>query len=132
MKSRSGTKFLAQLIGAEFSGLDVQLGGVALSASEVEAGDLFVAIAGARHHGLDFVQEAITRGAVAVLSDRKLDVGIPFMIHPDPKAVLGQVCNAVLGPVDLQLFGVTGTNGKTSVTSYVRELLVNLGVKTAL
>lgn len=132
MKSRSGTKLLAQLIGAQFAGLDVPLGGVSLSASEVEPGDLFVAISGARHHGLDFVQEAITRGAVAVLSDRELDVGIPIMIHPDPKAVLGQVCDAVLGPVSLSLFGVTGTNGKTSVTSYVRELLANLGVQTAL
>ena len=45
--------------------------GVAQSASEVEAGDLFLALPGAKHHGIEFLNEAISRGAVAVLTVKK-------------------------------------------------------------
>lgn len=132
MKSRSGTKALAQLLGLEYVGPDISLTGVALSASEVEPGDLFVAVSGARYHGLDFASEAIQRGAVAVLADKEAELSVPVLVHSSPKSVLGQVCEEILGSVGLQLFGVTGTNGKTSVTSYLRELLSAQGVKAAL
>lgn len=132
MKSRSGTRALAQQLGLEYSGADISLTGVSLSASEVEPGDLFVAVAGARHHGLDFASEAIQRGAVAVLADKAVELEVPVLVHPAPKTVLGEVCEEILGDVGLHLFGVTGTNGKTSVSSYLRELLTAQGVKTAL
>ncbi len=132
MKSRSGTKALAQLLGIEYSGVDVPLTGVALSASEVEPGDLFVAISGARHHGLDFLAQAISNGAAAVLTDREVNLELPVLRHPFPKEMLGQVCDAIIGPIGLKLFGVTGTNGKTSVTTYLRELLSGLGIQAAL
>ncbi len=132
MKSRSGTKGLAQLLGIEYSGLDIPISGVAISASEVEPGDLFVAITGARHHGLDFIDQAISNGAVAVLTDKHIELEIPVLRHDSPKSVLGQVCQEIFGPLDLKLFGVTGTNGKTSVSSYLRELLTHMGVEAAL
>ena len=132
MKSRSGTKALAQSLGIEYSGLDVPLSGVALAAREVEPGDLFVAIAGARHHGLDFIDEALSRGAAAVLTDKAAELNVPVLFHNAPKPVLGQVCEEILGPIELKLFGVTGTNGKTSVSSYLRQLLTNIGIEAAL
>jgi UDP-N-acetylmuramoyl-L-alanyl-D-glutamate--2,6-diaminopimelate ligase len=132
VKSRSGTRALAQRLGVDYVGADVSLTGVSLSAGEVEPGDLFVAVAGARYHGIDFAAEAIQRGAVAVLTDSAEELEIPVLVHPSPKTILGEVCEDILGPVDLQLFGVTGTNGKTSVTTYLRELLTAQGVKTAL
>lgn len=120
------TSALAELLGLEHSGQAVEVTGVSSSAAEVEPGDLFVAIQGAKHHGLDFLDEAIANGAVAVLSDRA-NHHLPYMIAADPKALLGEVCNLVLGESSLKLYAVTGTNGKTSTASYLFELLQNLG-----
>lgn len=131
MKSKSAISSLANLLGIEYRGSEISLTGVALSAGEVEAGDLFVAIQGARHHGLDFVTEALSRGAVAVLSDKSVELSVPVLVHPDPKSVIGEVCTIVFGDLNLKLFGVTGTNGKTSVTSYLHKLLTDAGVTTA-
>ncbi|MEY4087148.1 MAG: hypothetical protein RIU70_258, partial [Actinomycetota bacterium] len=59
----------AQLVGASLHGADLSFSGVALADSEVEPGDLFMAVPGARVHGASFIEEAIKRGAVAVLTD---------------------------------------------------------------
>ena len=125
------TSALAELLGLEHSGRAVEVTGVSISASEVEPGDLFVAIQGAKHHGLDFLSEAIAKGAVAVLSDRSNDQ-LPYLIAADPKEILGEVCNFVLGESPLSLYAVTGTNGKTSTASYLFELLQNLGEQPGL
>ena len=126
VKLSLATSELARLFGLEISGSDVQVSGVAISANEVESGDLFVAIQGAKHHGLDFLETAIERGAVAVLSDRGIS-GITSLIASDPKARLGEICNAVLGSVEQSLFAVTGTNGKTSTANYLFQILERLG-----
>jgi UDP-N-acetylmuramoyl-L-alanyl-D-glutamate--2,6-diaminopimelate ligase len=126
VKLSLATSALAEILGLEHSGQAVQVTGVSISAAEVEPGDLFVAIQGAKHHGLDFLQEAIDNGAVAVLSDRP-NQKLPYLISPDPKALLGELCNLVLGETPLKLYAITGTNGKTSTASFLFELLQNLG-----
>ena len=131
VKLSLATSALAEILGLEHSGEAVQVAGVSISAAEVEPGDLFVAIKGSKHHGLDFLDEALANGAVAVLSDRP-NAKLPFLISQDPKALLGEVCNLVLGESQLKLYAVTGTNGKTSTATYLHELLENLGVKAGL
>lgn len=131
VKLSRATDSLAEILGLEHSAQISEVVGVALSASEVEPGDLFVAVQGAKHHGLDFLDQAIERGATAVLSDRP-NAHLPYLIAKDPKALLGEVCNLVLGKPNLKLFAVTGTNGKTSTASYLFELLQNLGHKPGL
>ena len=131
VKLSLATSALAEVLGLEHSGEAVQVTGVSISAAEVEPGDLFVAIQGAKHHGLDFLDQALANGAVAVLSDRP-NSKLPFLISQDPKALLGEVCNLVLGESPLTLYAVTGTNGKTSTATYLFELLGNLGQKAGL
>jgi UDP-N-acetylmuramoyl-L-alanyl-D-glutamate--2,6-diaminopimelate ligase len=131
VKLSLATSALAEILGLEHSGEAVQVAGVSISAAEVEPGDLFVAIKGSKHHGLDFLDEALANGAVAVLSDRP-NARLPYLISSDPKALLGEVCNLVLGESLLTLYAVTGTNGKTSTATYLHELLGNLGVKAGL
>lgn len=132
MKSKNGTRALAASLGLAADVVDVELSGVSLSAAEVEPGDLFVAIQGQRHHGLDFLQQAISNGAAAVLSDRAVNINIPVLVHPDPKSVIGVVCDLIFPELELKLFGVTGTNGKTSVSSYLHQIISDLGAKCAL
>ncbi|MEU7617423.1 UDP-N-acetylmuramoyl-L-alanyl-D-glutamate--2,6-diaminopimelate ligase [Micromonospora rifamycinica] len=101
--------------------------GVTHASQEVRPGDLYAALPGARRHGAQFAAGAATAGAVAVLTDpagatAAGATGLPVLVTPDPRAVLGELAAAVYGdPTDgLTVIGVTGTAGKTS-TAYLIE-----------
>lgn len=126
MKLKSAASSLAEHLRLDFFGTDVEISGVSSIAKEVEPGDLFVALPGAKHHGLEFLDEALSRGAIAVLSDRAV-AEVPSLVAAEPRSILGEVCNLLMGEVNIPLFGVTGTNGKTSTTNYLHQLLSRLG-----
>ncbi|MEG3614851.1 UDP-N-acetylmuramoyl-L-alanyl-D-glutamate--2,6-diaminopimelate ligase [Isoptericola haloaureus] len=100
----------------------------------VAAGDLFVALPGARAHGAAFAADAVSRGAHAVLTDpagadRLRDLTVPVLVTDDPRTLLGPVAAWVHGaPAErLTTFGITGTNGKTTTTYQLDHLLRSLG-----
>ena len=128
MKSNLATSFLAQTFSLSRSGDDVEISSVALASSLCRPGSLFIATQGLKHHGLDFLDQAIANGAVAVLSDREVP-GVPSLVHADPKSIAGEISDLVYGTSasGMILFGVTGTNGKTSTTSYLLQILLSLG-----
>jgi UDP-N-acetylmuramoyl-L-alanyl-D-glutamate--2,6-diaminopimelate ligase len=111
---------------------DVQVTGVTLRGQDAEPGDLFAALPGASSHGARFVDDAVRRGAVAVLTDAagaaQTDVSVPVLIHPAPRSVLGELAATVYGnPSErLRVIGVTGTSGKTTTT-----YLVEAGLRAA-
>ena len=92
----------------------------------VGPGALFAALPGTRTHGAAFVVEAVTRGAAAILSDRPLPgCGVPVAVVPaGARAAFGEVCHVLHGrPSErLRVVGVTGTNGKTTVTWLLRAI----------
>ncbi|GAA3607168.1 UDP-N-acetylmuramoyl-L-alanyl-D-glutamate--2,6-diaminopimelate ligase [Nonomuraea rosea] len=103
------------------------LTGVTIDSRNVRRGDLYVALPGSRVHGATFAAEAMASGAVAVLTDRagrdaSVATGLPVLIVPDPRALLGQISSWVYGQPahDIQVLGVTGTSGK-STTSFMLE-----------
>ena len=113
--------------------------GVTLRAAEVRPGDLFAALPGARAHGADFVGQARSAGAAAVLTDptgleRARAAGVPVLVHPQPRAVLGTAAATVYGdPTErLRVLGVTGTSGKTTVAHLLEAGLAAAGRTTGL
>ncbi len=116
----------------------VRITGVSLRGQDTVAGDLFAALPGSSAHGAQFIDAAIEGGAAAVLTDaegvavihRMLgdSAPVPVLVHPQPRAVLGQVAAAVYGhPSDrVVVLGVTGTSGKTTTTH-----LVEAGLRSA-
>lgn len=115
---------------------EVLLTGVTLRGQDAQPGDLFAALPGSRAHGARYAAEAVERGAVAVLTDEdgvaeiagRDGLAVPIVVHPQPRAVLGEVAAAVYGrPSDhLRVIGVTGTSGKTTTT-----YLVEAGLRAA-
>jgi UDP-N-acetylmuramoyl-L-alanyl-D-glutamate--2,6-diaminopimelate ligase len=96
----------------------------------VAPGDLYVALPGQRTHGAHFTPGAAERGAVAVLTDREgaslaASSGLPLLVVDDPRTLLGDTAAYVYGfPADrLTTVGVTGTNGKTTVTAMLHAVL---------
>lgn len=112
---------VAALLGLP-SASDAQVTGVTHASGQVRPGDIYAALPGARRHGAEFAAEAVAAGAVAVLTDKPLDVGVPVLLVPDPREVLGSVADLVYGApsASLTVLGVTGTAGKTS-TAYLIE-----------
>jgi UDP-N-acetylmuramoyl-L-alanyl-D-glutamate--2,6-diaminopimelate ligase len=113
---------------------DVEITGVTLRGQDTQPGDLFAALPGASSHGARYAGEAVSRGAVAVLTDAAgvahidREAGVPVLIHPSPRSVLGEVAATVYGrPSEkLRVVGVTGTSGKTTTT-----YLVEAGLRAA-
>jgi UDP-N-acetylmuramoyl-L-alanyl-D-glutamate--2,6-diaminopimelate ligase len=120
--------FNCSLIGSS----SAQPTGVAISSANVERGFIFVASPGKKHHGLDFLDQAIAAGAVAVLTDRPGNYPIPSLLHDRPREIAGELSAQVFQTPATGLFAVTGTNGKTSVSHYLQRLLVAMGVPTGL
>ena len=115
---------LAKSFGCSLNGSgDFTPAGVAINSKDVEKDFLFVASQGARSHGLDFLEQAIDRGAGAVLTDRAGNYTIPALIHPNPRIVAGQLAAEIFQTPNTGLFAVTGTNGKTSTVFYLQRLL---------
>lgn len=115
------------------SGAEVWLTGVAHASQSVQAGDLYAALPGVRTHGARFAGDAAERGAVAVLTDAggvelAQETGVPTLVVDDPRALLGDAAAFVYGfPArDMTVVGVTGTNGKTTVTSLLHAVLTDV------
>ena len=104
---------------------DVEITSVTDDSRLVERGTLFVAHRGVHADGHDFIEDAVSRGATAVVAERPVSVGVPLWIVPDGRAALAVWAAAFYGhPTrDLLTIGVTGTNGKTSVCHFVAHLL---------
>ncbi len=123
----------------------VPVTGISLNSRAVQPGDLYVALPGAARHGADFAAQAIDAGAVAVLTDdagaRLLalsnDISVPVLLAAEPRSLVGRLSALIYRsrPEDAAtpaLFGVTGTNGKTTTTYFINSLLQALGKKTGL
>ena len=118
-------------------GLAVELfvAGAALDSRAVEAGYAFVALQGVTGHGLSFMAQAESNGASVVLVDESDSAvedylgnssgTVPVVVVASLRDKLGQLARVVFGSVDeeLALVGVTGTDGKTSITHFVAQLL---------
>lgn len=141
---------IGDAIGVQVPGASaaVSVTGISLNSRTVEHGDLYVALPGASRHGADFVSQAVGRGAVAVLTDdagaRLLalsadtaEASVPVLVVGGPRNVVGPLSAMIYqsqpaGGRTPRLYGVTGTNGKTTTTYFINALLRALGQQTGL
>lgn len=112
--------------------VDVQR--VDIDSRACESGSLFFAIGGGTDHGVHYVHDAVARGAVAVVTSESVTTTIPTVVVPEDQIFNMMVAASyrIVGGVDgVRLIGVTGTNGKTSVTNFIAQLCVGLGIPAA-
>jgi UDP-N-acetylmuramoyl-L-alanyl-D-glutamate--2,6-diaminopimelate ligase len=118
------------------TGPDSVVTGLSGDSRTTVAGDLFIAAPGSRDDGLAHVAEALSRGATAVLASRRPDLpeGIGFVGASDVPLAKAVVADTFFGHPSgrLQVVGITGTNGKTTVASMLRSMLTMDGIGSGL
>ena len=118
------------------SGGDVRVRALSVDSRAVAAGTLFCALPGTLAHGARFAAQAIADGAVAVLTDAegyaRHGVDTPeatWLVAEDPRAALAKLAADWYGAQPETMIAVTGTNGKTSVSTFVRQLWAAMGLR---
>jgi len=111
---------------------DLQITGLTADSRQTRPGDLFAALTGSARDGRDFIADALGRGAVAVLADADTPADavpshIALLLDDNPRRRLALMAAAFFGPQPRHIAAVTGTNGKTSVVSFARQIWARLG-----
>ncbi len=125
---------LSELVAAlptfEQVGGDAEITGIAYDSRRVRPGDLFCAVRGIRYDGHAFCAEACERGAAALLVERRVPGPVPQVVVPSVREAMGPVASRFWGHPSrsLDVAGVTGTNGKGTVTLLVRAVLEAGGI----
>ncbi|MFG6593039.1 UDP-N-acetylmuramoyl-L-alanyl-D-glutamate--2,6-diaminopimelate ligase [Sulfitobacter sp. 1A13368] len=119
------------------AGANPMITGIAVDSREVREGTLFAALPGSRVHGAEFIQYALRMGAAAVLTDaagaklaaEELAGSDAALVVSDlPREALARTAALWFGGQPATMIAVTGTNGKTSVSTFVRQIWVEMGL----
>jgi UDP-N-acetylmuramoyl-L-alanyl-D-glutamate--2,6-diaminopimelate ligase len=112
----------------------VEVGDLAYDTRAVVPGALYFCVPGARADGHDFADEAIARGAVALVVERPLAVSVPQVVVPDARVAMAPAADVFFAhPTrELQVAGVTGTNGKTTTSFLLYAILAAAGRRPGL
>ena len=115
-------KKLCNLIKCPF---DIEIVGIAEDSRLVEVGYLFVATKGFNVDHFDFIDDAIARGASAIITDKEISVSVPVVVVDNISDAFVKICQNFYGvnPTEFKFIGITGTDGKTTTASIIRRLL---------
>jgi len=133
------SKILAEIIKeievqASSGNSQVVVGGMSMDSRKVQPGDLYACVPGFKVDGHDFAEKAINSGAVALVVDHFLPLNVPQVKVANVRQVIGHLAAAVYGhpSEQLKLVGVTGTNGKTTITYLIEKIGTKHGQKVGL
>ena len=112
----------------------VEIGDLAYDARAAGPGSLFFCVPGTRADGHDFAADAVANGAVALVVERPVDLDVPQLVVPDVRRAMAPVADEFFGrpSEELQVAGVTGTNGKTTTAFLLYSILAAAGRRPGL
>jgi UDP-N-acetylmuramoyl-L-alanyl-D-glutamate--2,6-diaminopimelate ligase len=129
---------LAELIGLEArlpaGAAEIPISGLTADSRAVKPGYLFAALPGVKTNGARFIADALQRGAAAILVPEGAvppTASVPVIEDSDPRRLLALIAARFYGLQPKTAVAVTGTNGKTSVASFVRQIWIGEGFKAA-
>ena len=114
---------------AEASAPDVEIAGVRVDSREIRAGEVFLAYRGSEADGHDYIDDAVARGAAAVVTEREVATTCPAYRMADLRRRASEIAGRFYGDPSrtLTMAGVTGTNGKTSIAYLLAKVMADAG-----
>ncbi|MEG6586222.1 Mur ligase family protein [Dendrosporobacter sp. 1207_IL3150] len=109
--------------------------GITCDSRKVKAGFIFVAVQGHKFDGNMFIDDAISRGAIAIVTDsKKINLGVPTFLVKNARQALSRLAAEFYNHPsrELQLVGITGTNGKTTIAHMTEHIFRSHGFNTGL
>jgi UDP-N-acetylmuramoyl-L-alanyl-D-glutamate--2,6-diaminopimelate ligase len=136
MVPQSSTMLAALKVGKNAMKASTEITGLASDSRAVKPGYLFAALSGTRDDGARFVEDAVARGAIAVLgrpelAERAHALGVRFIAAENPRLALAREAAAFFHAQPRTVAAITGTNGKTSVAVFLRQIWTALGQSAA-
>jgi UDP-N-acetylmuramoyl-L-alanyl-D-glutamate--2,6-diaminopimelate ligase len=136
METQSKTIVTAGKVGKSPMDSVADFAGLASDSREVKPGYLFAALSGTRANGAAFLSDAVKRGAVAVLARPEVrgdaeKLGVRFIADENPRLRLARLAANFFAAQPRTVAAVTGTNGKTSVSVFLRQIWATLGYPAA-
>ena len=120
------TPRLTQLVKRDL-GVDPEITGVTADSRKVRPGYLFAALPGSKADGATFAAKAVAAGAVAVIAEQDLNLAVPTVVCRDPRRGYALASANFWGRQPPICVAVTGTNGKTSVANFCRQVFASAG-----
>jgi len=114
-------------------GEDADVLGLSADSREIKPGYIFAALKGENFDGTQFIPSALEKGAIGILCDEdtKTSADIPLLPHDNPRLALALMARRFYPEQPDILMAVTGTNGKSSVVSFMRQIWSHLGLNAA-
>ncbi len=113
---------------------DIEISSITDNTSKVEKNCIFVCVKGASFDGHSAAEKMLEKGAALVVAEHDLGLGNRQIITDNSRVFYGKLCAAWFDHPEkkLEIIGVTGTNGKTTITNVIKNILMSCGIKTGL
>ena len=123
---------LSQLIAPlKHSGRDAEISSITCDSRTVTQGSLFAALPGTVADGRDYIEQAIEKGASAILSTPGLPIDLPYVASENPRLLYSQLASRLYAGQPETLVAMTGTNGKSSTVEFLRQIWSFAGLNAA-
>jgi UDP-N-acetylmuramoyl-L-alanyl-D-glutamate--2,6-diaminopimelate ligase len=132
MKYQLTIKQISNLFDNEIENESV-ITGISYNSKEIKEGDVFVCLVGEKTDGHNFIKEAESKGAKAIIVSREIESSLPIIKVKDTQIAIAKLSNLFYGEPSkkLRVIGITGTNGKTTTTHLIQHILEKSSLKTA-
>lgn len=114
---------ISAVVGGSMVGKEARIQGVTTDSRSDCTGQLFVALKGEYFNGEDYCQDAVAKGAAAVLVSNAVEVDVPQLIVKDTLVALQAIATAWVKQTGVKVIGITGSNGKTTVKNMLYSVL---------
>ena len=117
---------------------DILLRGISTDSREIKKDELFISLSGQKYEGSEFIKDAISKGAAAVITDKpageNYKTDSPIFCLPNIREDLGKYASRFYSnpSQNMQIIALTGTNGKTSVTHFLAQVLKGRGFRSGI
>ena len=113
---------------------EIDIDSLTCSSEEKTESGLYFCIKGMKHDGHNYAQQAINNGAICLVVERFLEVDVPQILVENVRIAMSQICSTFYGTYKskMKFIGITGTNGKTTTTMIIRNILTAVNKKVGL